>query len=316
MAILSTDIAQAKAFLDDGQLVAIPTETVYGLAGNAFNPDAVAKIYAIKQRPKHNPLIVHIGTLDDLEKVACEIPDIAWQLAASCWPGPLTMVLKRQAIIPDLVTANQDTVAVRMPDHPLTLQLLQSLAYPLAAPSANPFGYISPTKPEHVAEQLGHKIPMILNGGQCRLGIESTIIGFTGETPVLYRRGAFSLASLKALGVSMHEQHKGEAITPGMLKQHYSPRKPFVVTHQLNELIERHRHQRIGVLTFGDTPVPNNVLRFNLSETGDATEAMYHLFDYMHQLDQSKIDIILATYLPETDLGHAINDRLNRAAAK
>ncbi|MGI9191111.1 MAG: L-threonylcarbamoyladenylate synthase [Chitinophagaceae bacterium] len=316
MAIISNDIVQAKAFLDAGQLVAIPTETVYGLAGNALNPEAVAQIYAIKQRPSHNPLIVHIASIDQLESVARDIPDTAWQLAASCWPGPLTMVLKKQDIVPNAVTANQDTVAVRIPDHPLTLELLQSLDYPLAAPSANPFGYISPTKPEHVAEQLGSKIPMILDGGQCRLGIESTIIGFDGETPVLYRRGAFSMASLEALGVSMNEHKRGEAITPGMLKQHYSPRKRFVVAPNLNELITQHAHQRIGVLGFGPMHFESDVLCYNLSETGDIAEAMYHLFDYMHRLDQADIDIILAAYLPDTDLGHAINDRLNRAAAQ
>lgn len=316
MAIISNNIVQAKAFLDAGQLVAIPTETVYGLAGNALNPEAVAQIYAIKQRPTHNPLIVHIASIDQLETVARDIPDVAWRLAASCWPGPLTMVLKKQDIVPHAVTANQGTVAVRIPDHPLTLDLLQSLNYPLAAPSANPFGYISPTKPEHVAEQLGHKIPMILDGGQCRLGIESTIIGFEGETPVLYRRGAFSMASLEALGVSMHEHKRGESITPGMLKQHYSPRKRFVVGTHLDELIANNQNQRIGVLGFGPMNLDQNILSYNLSETGDVAEAMYHLFDYMHRLDHADIDIILANYLPETDLGQAINDRLNRASAQ
>src|SRR6187551_607280 len=184
MAEIGKDIEKVKWILEQGDLVAIPTETVYGLAGNALNVAAITKIFDVKERPHFDPLIIHVPDIKGAEQYATEIQKPARALMEHFWPGPLTVLLKRKSIIPDLVTSGLDTVGVRCPKHELTQQLLSELSFPLAAPSANPFGYVSPTKPEHVDEQLGHKIKYILDGGDCKVGIESTIVGFEENTPM------------------------------------------------------------------------------------------------------------------------------------
>ena len=189
MAETGSDIEKAKSLLVAGDLVAVPTETVYGLAGNALDPSAIAKIFEVKGRPRFDPLIVHVPNLKVARLYAEEIPVQAERLAAQYWPGPLTLLLKKRSVIDDLVTSGLDTVGLRCPDHPLTQKLLDSLPFPLAAPSANPFGYVSPTRPEHVEEQLGKKISYILDGGPSTVGVESTIVGFEDNTPVIFRLG-------------------------------------------------------------------------------------------------------------------------------
>ncbi|MCS6796546.1 MAG: L-threonylcarbamoyladenylate synthase, partial [Raineya sp.] len=195
--MISTDIDLAEKLLRNNQLVAIPTETVYGLAGNAFSEEAVAQIFAVKNRPTFDPLIVHSDSLEKIKNFVSDFPEKAMILAQKFWAGSLTLLLPKKSIIPDLVTAGLPTVAVRIPKHPLTLQLLQRLDFPLAAPSANPFGYISPTTAHHVAEQLGEKIPLILDGGICSVGVESTIVGFEGDKAIIYRLGGISVESIQ-----------------------------------------------------------------------------------------------------------------------
>src|SRR6478752_7357737 len=240
MAEIGTDILKAKALLEKGELVAIPTETVYGLAGNALNTSAVAKIFTAKDRPQFDPLIVHVPDLEHAKNYVEEIPDQAIALTRKFWPGPLTLLLQRKPIIPDLVTSGLPTVGIRCPDHVLTRELLKSLSFPLSAPSANPFGYISPTRPEHVNEQLGNKISYILDGGVCTVGIESTIVGFENDHAVILRMGGLSVEAIESVvgkvSVQIHSSSNPKA--PGQLKNHYAPAKKLVLGN-LTDLIRQ-----------------------------------------------------------------------------
>jgi L-threonylcarbamoyladenylate synthase len=229
LAITGTELNVAKEFLIKGELVAIPTETVYGLAGNALNEKAVLSIFEVKNRPAFDPLIIHTDSIDKVKEYVSVFPEKAQRLAEQFWPGPLTLLLPKKQIIPDLVTSGLDTVAVRIPKHPQLLELLAELSFPLAAPSANPFGYISPTNAEHVNQQLGDKIPYILDGGECEVGIESTIIGFEADDTVVYRLGGLAVEDIeKLVGPVMLMPHStSDPKAPGMLKSHYAPRKPL-----------------------------------------------------------------------------------------
>lgn len=317
MAEIGKDIAKAKELLEHGELVAIPTETVYGLAGNALDPNSVLKIFKVKNRPYFDPLIVHVSSLDQARKWVEEIPEKAEKLAQLFWPAPLTFLLKRKSIIPDLITSGMDTVGIRCPDHPLTQSLLQTLEFPLAAPSANPFGYVSPTSAAHVNDQLGLQLKYILDGGECRVGIESTIIGFENDQPTIYRLGGFSIELIeKTIGqVSVQLNTSSNPKAPGQLKSHYAPKKKVVVG-KLNELVNKYANAKIGVLAFSkkiESVNPDQQLV--LSQTGSLDEAAQHLFAALRELDKRDIDIILAEAVPDIELGKAINDRLNRAAA-
>lgn len=316
-AIIGTDTQEAARLLSSGELVAIPTETVYGLAGNALNPEAVAKIFAAKQRPSFDPLIVHLADIDRLSTYAKNVVPEAIRLAEHGWPGPLTLVFPRRDIIPDLVTSGLDTVAVRVPRHPLTRALLQRLDFPLAAPSANPFGYISPTSAAHVDRQLGGKIGYILDGGECKIGLESTIVSFAGEGPEILRKGGMELDAIyeilgRRIPVRTHGSSRPDA--PGMLAKHYSPKIPFVLSEQQKSLSSRGRIARIVFGPEHSTFDQGDI--FNLSEKGDMGEAARQLFGLMRRLDEGPYDLILADLLPEEGLGVAINDRLRRAAAR
>ena len=192
-----TDLLKAKSLLESEHLVAIPTETVYGLAANGLSEVAVAKIFEAKNRPSFDPLIMHIGSIDQAQAISKEFPENAKNLAEHFWPGPLTMILPKKDIIPDLATSGLQTMGVRMPNHPLTLELLKSLKFPLAAPSANPFGYISPTSAEHVINQMSGRLPYILDGGPCTVGLESTIIDLTSEMPKILRKGGTAVEDIE-----------------------------------------------------------------------------------------------------------------------
>lgn len=317
MAETGTDIARARALLDKGRLVAIPTETVYGLAGNAFNPSAVTEIFYVKNRPSFDPLIVHTDNIHKIDEFAQRIPSALERLAEAFWPGPLTLILRKKPVIPDIITAGLDTVAVRMPDHPLTLELLSTLDYPLAAPSANPFGYVSPTTAGHVNEQLGKKIRYILDGGPCRVGIESTIIGCENEMPVVYRLGGKTVEDIENIigSVEVKSKEYGGIVAPGMLKSHYSPAKN-VVLFQGPSVPGNSDPDRTGILAFrrpfDEYPVSGQYI---LSENGDLKEAGKNLFTGLRWLDGRDIDVIYAEIVPDTGIGKAINDRLRRAAA-
>jgi L-threonylcarbamoyladenylate synthase len=311
---IESNLAEAKALLEKGDLVAIPTETVYGLAANAFHADSVIRIFETKNRPHFDPLIVHVPSIDRVRDVAAELPPVALTLMKTFWPGPLTIVLRKSNRIPDIVTSGLDTVGVRMPNHPLTLELLHSLDFPLAAPSANPFGYISPTTALHVAEQLGDRISYILDGGTCTVGVESTIIDCTGKTPIVLRLGGTTVEQItEAIGpIEANTVSTSAPLAPGMTHSHYAPRKPMHVGNIADLLKEI--EGEASVLSFQD-PYPNH-RNIRLSETGDLNEAARNLFSAMRILDSDPSNTIIAEWVPNVGLGRAINDRLRRAASQ
>ncbi|MDE3125843.1 MAG: threonylcarbamoyl-AMP synthase [Bacteroidota bacterium] len=314
--MITNDILLAKQALEQDEVVAIPTETVYGLAGNAFSEKAILQIYTLKKRPHYNPLIVHIAGVQQLPVVAKNIPKLAEQLAAAFWPGPLTLLLQKQSVIPDLVTAGRDTVAVRVPHHPLTQSLLAQLSFPLVAPSANPFGSISPTTAQHVWQYFHDSIPVILDGGACAKGVESTIIGFEGEVPILYRLGAIATEAIEAVTGPLHSlTHAGQQPqAPGMLNRHYAPHTTTYLTDNVAALMQQFPRQKIGVLLWKDkVPEQENIVGITLSPSANMEEAAARLYASLHQLDAMQLDVIIAERLPDTDLGKTINDRLQRA---
>lgn len=318
MATIGTDVLKAKAILEKGDLVAIPTETVYGLAGNALDVSSVTKIFQVKNRPSFDPLIVHTNSLARASSFLKHIPDMAHQLAEALWPGPLTLLLEKQSSVPDLVTSGLDRVAIRIPNHPMTLQLLTQLDFPLAAPSANPFGYISPTEAGHVDDQLGEQLEYILDGGPCTVGVESTIVGFEDGKPWIYRTGGTSIEQIEAIigPVSVQSHSTSNPKAPGMLKSHYAPRKPLILG-DLSTLIKQHAGKNFGILSFDksfDTITADK--QITLSPMGSTQEAAQRLFGALRMLDKMPIDLILAEYVPPTGLGKAINDRLKRASAQ
>lgn len=312
--MIGNDVKRAATLLDQGEAVAIPTETVYGLAANALDADAVLKVFTIKHRPSFDPLIVHIGRVEQLHEVAAHVPEEAQQLIDRFWPGPLTVVLPKRASIPDVVTSGLDTVGVRMPSHPVAVELLRSLAFPLAAPSANPFGYVSPTTAQHVADQLGKEVPYILDGGPCTVGVESTIIGFT-PSPILLREGGVPVEDIEALIGPLSRPKTSVASerpeAPGMLASHYAPRKRVIIGDPAT-LIAQHRNERVGVISF--TQNHGGSVNEVLSPSGDLHEAARNLFAALRRFDASDVDLIAAEVFPEAGLGRAINDRLRRAA--
>lgn len=316
--MIGKDIDFAVKLLNQGALVGIPTETVYGLAGNALSENSLAEIFKVKKRPTFDPLIVHTDSLRKVQDFVIEIPEKALVLAQHFWAGALTLLLPKKTIIPDLATSGSALVAIRIPKHPLTLDLLKRLDFPLAAPSANPFGYISPTNAQHVEAQLGSQIPYILDGGSCQLGLESTIVGFENEQAIIYRKGGVSIEAIEAVigrvQVKAHSTSNPQA--PGMLKSHYAPHIPLIVG-KIEKHISQFAGKKVGILSFQKEfqEIPKNQ-QIILSKNGDLAEAAKHLFSAMRLLDQMNLDVILAEFLPEEGLGRAINDRLKRAATK
>ncbi|MFM7218148.1 MAG: L-threonylcarbamoyladenylate synthase [Bacteroidota bacterium] len=316
--MITNDIAYAVRCLSNDELVGMPTETVYGLAGNAFSDQAVRKIYALKQRPLTNPLILHIPSLLYLSEVAKDIPDMALRLATRFWPGPLTLVLNKNDRIPSVVTSGNRTVAVRVPDHPTALALLRKLPFPLAAPSANPFGCISPTTARHVQDYFGDSLSCVLDGGNCSRGLESTIVGFPEGKPVIYRLGALMEEEIRAvcpdLVVNNIASDKPQA--PGLFDRHYSPRTPMLLTTTLSAWNSDAAPGTVGFLCFREKPSHGvGHLYEVLSEKGDLAEAARRLYASMHRLDAMGLRLIVAEPFPDYGLGRAINDRLKRAVA-
>ena len=316
--MITTDLSLAKSELQRNAIIAIPTETVYGLAGNAFNEVAIAKIFALKQRPLYNPLIVHIKSADYLDHVAKDIPQIARQLADKFWPGPLTLVLPKQVVIPDIVTAGKDTVAVRVPSHPMTQDLLQQLDFPIAAPSANPFGSISPTTAQHVDSYFAQDLNVILDGGTCQRGIESTIVGFSEGKAIIYRLGSLSIEAIEAevgkVTIRTLDDHAPAA--PGMLSKHYAPKTPTVMSGDIPSILAAYQGKRIGLLVFQsvheDIPLNHQEV---LSPSGDLEEAAQRLYAAMHRLDSLDLEVIVAEQFPEIGIGQTLNDKLRRASS-
>ncbi|SHM85688.1 L-threonylcarbamoyladenylate synthase [Polaribacter sp. KT 15] len=315
MSIISKDIQKAAQLLTDEKLVAIPTETVYGLAGNIFSEKAIKSIFSTKKRPFFNPLIVHIPSKEALKDIVVDIPEKAKLLADAFWPGSMTLVLKKNKNIPDLITAGKDTVAVRIPNHPVTLELLNSIDFPLAAPSANPFGSISPTKPEHVESYFNNEISQVLDGGSCANGIESTIIGFNNNEPIIYRLGALALEEIEAVvgKITILNKKEVKPDAPGMLARHYAPKTTTYLVDDVASEIQKHNDKKIGVLVFNSSVNNNEVTEIILSKNNSMQEAATNLYNAMHTLDSQNLDIIIAERFPNNGLGKSINDRLQRA---
>lgn len=318
MAVISKDINDAAKHLREGHLVAIPTETVYGLAANALKPDVVVNIFKVKNRPSFDPLILHTDSLEKVRHYVRDIPNDALTLAEAFWPGPLTLVLPKKDLIPDLVTSGLDTVAVRIPNHPLTLNLLQKLDFPVAAPSANPFGYISPTTTQHVEDHLGKAIPYILDGGRTTVGIESTIVAIDENTRKILRLGGITQEQIEneigPVDTELHQHSNPQA--PGMMDTHYAPHKKILLG-DISALLEANSTQKVGILSFQDTytEIPEEH-QIQLSPNGDLIESATNLFAALRKLDKMDIDLILAEKMPDRDLGRAINDRLRRASTR
>ncbi len=308
-------ILKAAALLKKGGLVAFPTETVYGLGADALNPAAVARIFEAKQRPFFDPLIVHVADRFQAAKIA-EISEKASVLMEAFWPGPLTLVMKKKDGVPDLVTSGLPTVAVRVPSHPVALALIRAFGCPVAAPSANPFGFLSPTTAAHVEGALGSKVDMILNGGPCSTGVESTIVDVSGDVPVLLRPGGISVEDIEKisgpLGAAL--QNAGKPSAPGQLEQHYAPRTPLEIL-PVEKIFTDSRLEKAGVLLWKSPLKPFCFRALEvLSPEGSLNEAAQNLFAALHRLDGSGCDVILAEPVPEAGLGRAIMDRLRKAA--
>lgn len=316
MAVTGSDVDVAKEFLIKGELVAIPTETVYGLAGNALNEKAVLSIFEVKNRPAFDPLIIHTDSIEKVAIYVADFPERALKLAEKFWPGPLTLLLSKKEIVPDLVTSGLDTVAVRIPRHPLLIELLAKLNFPLAAPSANPFGYISPTTPQHVDQQLGDKIPYILDGGECEVGIESTIVGFEDGETIVYRLGGLDVNEIEAVvgPVALMPHSSSDPKAPGMLKSHYAPRKPLYLREREN--MESESPDRAYLLFDRYLEGVDTTFQRILSPSGDFKEAAHNLFAYLRELDALPVSEIQAELVPASGLGLAINDRLQRASVQ
>jgi L-threonylcarbamoyladenylate synthase len=331
-------LKQAAQILRNGGLVAFPTETVYGLGADAFNASAIAKIFEAKNRPHFDPLIIHIAALDTLEKIADmsilseETRRKLFLLAENLWPGPLSIVLPKNKKIPGIATAGLDTVAIRFPDHEAACELISLSTGAVAAPSANPFGSLSPTKAEHVRDKLGGKVDMILDGGQTRIGLESTVIDITGSdkssVKILRPGGTPKEAIEKLIGhvedrPSVADTAKGLA-SPGLLKSHYAPNTPLVAVDI--EEIGKLAYEKDSAYLFFDGSArnkwisaqkpPKSAIIKVLSETGQILEASARLFETLHELEKSQISRIFAQLAPPEGLGAAINDRLTRASVK
>jgi L-threonylcarbamoyladenylate synthase len=306
-AFISDSIQEAKTLLQNGEVVAIPTETVYGLAANALNATAVAKIFEAKNRPFFDPLIVHVASVEEAGKYVQAIPAPLLRLMHTFSPGPLTVLLKKKDVIPDIVTSGLDTVGIRIPNHPLTQALLAELDFPLCAPSANPFGYVSPTSAQHVFNQLADRIPFILDGGKCSVGVESTIVGMENDEVVVYRLGGIAIEDIERVAgkVKFSISQGSNPKAPGMLDVHYAP-STLLHIGDVRSLATQFQALRLGLISFSDAyPDYPFIQRNVLSPTGNLNEAAANLFEALRSFDEKNIDIIIAETFPEEGLGRA-----------
>ncbi len=311
-------IRRAGRIIKTGGLVAFPTETVYGLGCDAMNAEAAAKIFEAKQRPQFDPLIVHIADRKQLETLVEFVPPLAQQLMDHFWPGPLTLILQKQTAVPDLVTAGLSTVAVRMPNHPVAQRLIREAGTPIAAPSANLFGYVSPTTAQHVAAGLGSTVDLILDDGPCPIGVESTIVSLAGSQPELLRPGSITIEQLSAVigAIRRSVSVNHTPIAPGQLSRHYATQTPLTILASAGARPTLKDGVRAGLLIHSHPRDTDD--RFTavevLSSTGDLREAARHLFAALRRLDSLGLDRIYAEPCQEEGLGVAIMDRLHRCA--
>lgn len=310
---------EAVIKLKNGDLVIIPTETVYGLAASIYHYKAIKKIFYFKNRPFCNPLIVHIGKVTDLYKVANNIPDKAWKLVECFFPGPLTLILEKKNIF-NLITAGSPTVGIRMPNHPLTLKVIQKLGVPIAAPSANLFNYLSPTSVKNVQKGMPFLKDSILDGGRCKIGIESTVLGFIENKRVkLFRHGAIAIDVIESvlnekLVIEKNKYHKTYD-SPGMGIKHYSPKCKLIICHNFYEAINYYKNKKIGILSLNEIIDSNYVYKqIILSVEKNLFEAANKFFSSLYLLDSLNLDIILVKKFPNVGLGISLNDRLERAS--
>lgn len=316
--MISKDINLAIKILEQDGIIGLPTETVYGLAARMTSELGIKKIFELKNRPLTNPLIVHLAKAEDLLLVAENIPPMALTLAESFWPGPLTLIFKKAKTISPLITANQETVAVRMPNHPMALKLINQLGEPIVAPSANPYMAISSTTADHVENYFGNKLPLVLDGGPCKKGIESTIIGFEENYIVLYRHGSITKEMIEAktnCKVFFHEKFQNKVQTPGMHFKHYAPKTPLILTDNIIESFEIYKEKKVGLLTF-KSPILDHRNQYMLSTEGSLEVAASNLYSQLIAIDKKGYDFILVEKLPEEGIGISINDRLKRASNK
>ena len=319
---ISQDISAGADLIRSGELVAFATETVYGLGSNALDPEAVAKFFEVKERPFFDPLIVHISSVNQLDILTVGLSKQAEKLAEQFWPGPLTLVVPKTGMVPDLVTSGLGSVAIRIPAHPIARQLLEATQLPIAAPSANKFGCLSPTMAHHVEEQIGSEIKLILDGGACTVGVESTVIQCSDDKPVLLRPGGISLEEIEScigkVRLAEIEDHAevNSPVSPGMLPRHYAPRTRLVIVNNLDEVPAKGTNGLLSLypleLTFlKSCQFPAQEI---LSPTGDLRVAAGKLFTALRSLDAAGVDNIVALRMPEKGLGRTINNRLERAA--
>jgi L-threonylcarbamoyladenylate synthase len=316
--VISTDRAAAVELLRKGEVVALPTETVYGLAADALNPIAVAKIFEAKERPRFDPLIVHLPRHDWLEKIV-DLPtddqQLILTLADTFWPGPFTMVLPKREIVPEIVTAGLDTVAVRISSHPVFVEIVRELDQPLAAPSANRFGGVSPTTARHVFDELGGRIPLIIDAGPTEHGIESTIVTLGDGKIGILRRGPITAEQLSEFAkINIVASPTAKISAPGQLPSHYAPKTPLRLIDKAKSFSPE-RHQRVGLLAWNPVgPEKKFAASRHLSKSQDLREAAANLFRYLRELDGLALELIVAERVPLRGLGAAIMDRLQRAA--
>jgi len=326
MEILSTsarDLARAAEALRAGLLVAIPTETVYGLGADTWNRVALARVFEAKRRPSFDPLIVHVADPEAATEVADLSVPYARELAERFWPGPLTMVLPKRERVPDLATSGLPTVAVRCPANAVAREIIRRSGVPVAAPSANPFGYLSPTRAEHVAAQLGARVDLIVDGGRCAVGVESTVVDLSSDPPLVLRPGGLPLEFLSEAipGLEVFDRATTSPRAPGQLPSHYAPSRPLYLVAS-GGLAEAEPRSGAAALCFGAGSARaleasgRWVRVVDLSSSGDPVEAAAALFDAMHELDSEGYDELWAERLPDAGLGRAVNDRLFKASVK
>lgn len=308
-----SEITIAANHIKEGKLVAFPTETVYGLGANALNPNAVARIFELKERPTFDPLIVHIASLEDVKKLTVTEDERVNKLAARFWPGPLTIILPKSDLVPDIVTSGLKTVGIRMPNHPVALELIRQSGCPIAAPSANKFGQLSPTRAIHVSKQLPD-VDFLLDGGEAQVGIESTIISLNEKGFEILRHGVITQEEIEAIipFYALPEHDKTNIVSPGMLKSHYSPEKPiYLMNENLPADIDK---TKAGLLSFSGKNTANYQMVELLAPDKELRTCAVNLFAAIHRLEESNVEYILAEPVPETGIGIAIMDKLRKAA--
>ncbi len=308
------NLLKASEIIKNGGLVAFPTETVYGLGANGLNSIAVAKIFSVKNRPSFNPLILHIDSVSSLELFTTFHSEKVLKLVDKFWPGPITLVLPKKALVPEIVTAGNSTVAIRIPNNEIALKLIKISGVPIAAPSANSFGMLSPTTAIHVANQLKDKIDFILDGGKCSVGLESTIVEFSNDKFVLLREGGISSEEIEEfLGEKLNRKiSEKNPNSPGQLKSHYAPKKTIFFIDEVE--ISNFNKDKTAIICFSDDKKYSDFpFRKILSNKADFSEAAANLFFFLHELESENVDFILAEKIPEIGLGKAIMDRLTKA---